>query len=183
MSRLLIFLVIGFLVSCNAPDNKSLYKEYINSYVNKGFESISNILADTILIKDIENYEVRYSKQDFRTYYQWDSVFQPRYEIMKLTSTDSTVNVTQSVSSLRFEFLGNNPLITKQRIYFDNRKIKTIENLKYLNVDWEIWTSKRDSLINWIDSNHHELAGFIYDMTPNGAEKYIEAMRLYNNGL
>lgn len=103
--------------------------------------------------------------------------------MISIKYTDSTVDVTQSISSKRFEFLGNNPLITKKRICFENNKITQIETLAYQNVDWKVWTEKRDSLVKWIDSNHKELSGFIYDLTQKGAEDYLKAIELYQSTL
>ena len=178
--RILLCTVFGFLISCNQPDHESTYTKYIYSYNIAGFKSISGIIADTIILKDIEGYEVRYTRSQFKKYYLWDSVFKPEIRVISLTCTDSTVEVTQSTSSQRFEFLENSPLITRKRIYFQNGKIKTIENLEYLNVNWGIWTRKRDSLVNWIDLNHTDLSGFIYDQSLIGAQKYMEAIKLYN---
>lgn len=176
-----MFLTFGILVSCSKPKCKSLYEKCINSYREQGFESIEHILADTIILKDIGGFEAKYPLCDFKVFYQWDSAFKPHFEIIDFSNSDSTLDVTLSVSSLRFEFLGNNPLTTRKRIYFENDKIKTIDNLEYLNVDWTIWTAKRDSLVNWINLNYQELSGFINEITPNGAANYIEAIKLYND--
>lgn len=181
MRRIQLMLIFGLLIACNQQDTKSLFENYIDGYYKHGFESISNLFADTITILDIDGYKAIYPKQDFKIFYQWDSVFKPTYELISLTYTDSTVDVIQSVSSERFEFLGNNPLKTRHRMYFDKGLITKIENMEYLNVDWVIWVEKRDSLVNWIDSNHQELSGFINDMTKKGAEDYIKAIELYLN--
>jgi hypothetical protein len=52
--------------------------------------------------------------------------------------------------------------------------------MKYLNKNWLIWILKHDSLMNWINSNYQELSGFIYNVTSDGAQKYIEAMHQNN---
>jgi hypothetical protein len=180
MRTLQLVLALGLLVSCSRTSNQSTYEKFVDGYYNHGFESIEDLLSDTILLKDGE-YVAKYSKLEYQVYYKWDSVFCPKYEMIELIWTDSTVDITQSVSSKRYEFLGNNPLLTRNRLYFVDGKITMIENLEYLNVDWNVWTANRDSLVDWIDFNHKELSGFIFDMTQVGAENYLKAIGLYKN--
>ncbi len=49
----------------------------MDGYYNQGFNSISNLLADSVTIKDAPNYEITYSKEEYKIMYQWDSTFQP----------------------------------------------------------------------------------------------------------
>lgn len=180
MRKLILPLILGLLISCNQADNKLIYEEFIDGYYNDGFESIAELLSDSIIIADIEEYKMKYSKQEFEVYYKWDSVFKPEYSVLELGPiTDSTINVTQSVTSKRFEFLDNSPLITRHRFYFTDNNITKIENVEYLNVDFDVWIARRDSLVNWINRNHEELSGFIFDMTQEGAEDYLKAIELY----
>ncbi len=167
-------------MSCSQSDNYSTYTKFIDGYYNKGFRSISEYLSDTITMKDGE-YEKKYSKLDFQVYYQWDTVFQPVHELLKVHRCDSIVDVVVSISSKRFDFLENNPMITRQNIHFREGKISGIEFVESKNADWEIWTKRRDTLVKWIDNNHQELTGFIYDMTKEGAENYLKAIELYQN--
>jgi hypothetical protein len=181
MKKLILFIAIGILLSCQPAGKRSPYMKYIESYNNQGFESIADLLADTIIIQDIGAYEARYSREEFKVFYQWDSAFSPVYEILEYHRTGSTEEVTQSSSSVRFEFLGNDPLVFRRRIHLQKGKIHRIETHKYLEADWTIWASKRDSLVAWIDEFHPELSGFIYDMTPDGARNYREAIERYRN--
>jgi len=182
MRKIHILFILGLLISCSQADNEQVFRNYIDAYYHHGFEDISEFLADTVTIADIDDYQKIYSKEEFRVFYQWDSVFKPDYKLISLTSTDSIVDVIQTVSSERLVFLGNNPLKTRKRVYFNNGLITRIENQEYLNVDWEVWIARRDSLVKWVDLNHPELNGFIYDMTKEGAEDYQKAMELFRCG-
>lgn len=183
MRYLQIFLVFGLLISCNKPDNQTILQNFMNGYYIHGFDDISSMLADSVTIIDVPDYTVTYTKDEYRMIFQWDSVFQTKNEIEILGQTDSTVDILEKKYSKRFEFLEHNPLIMKQRIHFNQGVITTIENREYMNFDVPKWTSNRDSLVLWIDRNHPELSGFIYDLTKKGAENYLKAIELYQNAL
>jgi len=183
MRNLQLILFFGLLNSCNQSDNQVILEKYMNGYYNQGFNSISSLLADSVTIKDLPDYEIKYSKDEFRIIYQWDSVFQPENKYTIIEQTDTTIDFIEGRYSKRFEFLEHNPLKLKQRIHFKHRQISIIENWEYLNFDVDKWTSNRDSLVSWVDRNQPELSGFIYDMTKEGAEKYMKAIVLYKNAL
>ena len=178
-----LILILGLINSCNQPDNQVILDKFMDGYYNQGFMSISSMLADSVTIKDVPDYEVTYSKDDYKIQYQWDSTFQPEIKYTITDQTDTTIDFFVDRYSIRFEFLEHNPLKMKQRIYFKNGQISVIENMEYLNFDVDKWTSNRDSLVNWIDRYHPELNGFIYDLTKKGAEDYIKAIELYKNAL
>jgi len=180
MRQILFIALLILATSCNRADNFSTYTKFIEGYYNKDFNSITDYLSDTITIKD-DGYEKKYTKSDFQVYYQWDSVFQPTHEILEIYRCDSIIDVVVSISSKRFEFLENNPMITRQNIYLSEGKITVIEFVESKSADWKVWIERRDSLVKWIDNNHKELSGFIYDMTKEGAEDYLKAIDLYQN--
>lgn len=183
MRILKLLFIFGLLYSCNPPNNQVVLEKYFEGYYNQGFNSISSLLADSVTIKELPDYEMKYSRDEFRIFYQWDSVFQPRHKFTIIEQTDTTIDYIEERYSKRFEFLQHNPLKLKQRIYFQQGKILILENREYLNFDVEKWMSNRDSLVSWIDGNHPELSGFIYDMTKEGAENYLKAIELYKNAL
>ena len=79
------------------------------------------------------------------------------------------------------EYLDNNPMICKHKISFRDDKIFQIDTFDYIGVDWNIWQMKRDSLTKWVEINHPELVGFIFDMTKQGGENYLKAIELFEN--
>ncbi len=43
------------------------------------------------------------------------------------------------------------------------------------------WERNKNELLSWIDENHSELNGFIYDQTESGGMKFLKAIELYKN--
>ncbi len=178
----LVFIFI-LLNSCKQTDNKVILEKYFDGYYNHGFKSISGLLADSVTIIDATGYEITYARDEYRIFYQWDSVFQPENNFTIIDQTDTTIDIIEERYSQRFEFLEHNPLNMKQRIHIKQGEISVIENVEYLNFNVNKWTSNRDSLVAWINSHHPELSGFIYDLTREGAENYLKAIELYQNKL
>lgn len=177
---ILILTTIFSLVSCVQTNYVKITEDYFNDYEKKGFDNFSSILSDSIVIID-GDYEKLYSLAEFSIFYQWDSVFNPKIELLEISSIENNVFVTISTQSKRFEFLENNPFVTKQKISFKENRIYKIEILENIEIDWNVWTNKRDSLVQWTNNTHPELTGFINDMTKTGAEKYLKAISLYDN--
>ena len=174
----LIFFICFF--ACKETNYIDITWCYLDSYENEGFNKFSSYLSDTILIVD-GDYHKSYSLADFQEYFEWDSVFNPQFDLLEISSVGNNVFLTISSQSKRFEFLENNPLVTKQKITFKENKIHKIEILENVDVNWELWTQKRDSLVKWTKKNQPELSGFINDMTKAGSEKYLKAIELYND--
>lgn len=72
-------------------------------------------------------------------------------------------------------------MITNQKLTYDDGKICTIEIMDYENFDLYQWSSRRDTLVKWIETYHPELSGFNFDMTKNGAENYLKSIELYED--
>ena len=121
---------------------------------------------------------MKFSRNSYYEHFQWDSVFKPSYQLKSVNNYDGQHIATISVSSRRFKFLKNNPLVSRQRFYFESGKIRKIENMEFIDVDWEIWEQRKSALVSWIDHNYPELNGFINELTLKGAMKYLQAIRV-----
>jgi len=165
-------------VSCTQNDHKKIVENYFNDYAKTDFQNLSSVLSDSVVIID-GDYRKSYSLTEFSFFYQWDSVFNPKIELLEISSIENNVYVTISTYSKRFEFLESNPLRTKQKISFKENRIHKIEILENNVIYWSVWTQKRDSLVQWTNTTHPELTGFINDLTKTGAENYLKAIRLY----
>ena len=62
--------------------------------------------------------------------------------------------------------------------YIDG-KISKEDIFDYLVFDFEKWQIRRDTLVTWIDKNHPNLSGFVYDQTVKGGQNYLKAIELY----
>tara|TARA_R110002167_G_C12410901_1_gene627904 strand:- start:185 stop:532 length:348 start_codon:yes stop_codon:yes gene_type:complete len=112
---------------------------------------------------------------------KWDSIFDPTYKILQIEQEDEIVKAKISKIDKRISFLHQEPIVTNQIIRFDNDKIIGLETTVYVIFNDSIFVKNRDRLVNWIEENHPELNGFLYDQTKTGGLKYLKAIELYKN--
>ncbi|ARN76991.1 hypothetical protein BST97_02685 [Nonlabens spongiae] len=149
--------------------------------MNEGnFDQVRRYVADSLHFIE-GNQTVKLSRDTYYDYFQWDSVFNPRYKVLNIKSVDDLVEIRLETTSDRLKFLENNPLVTEQQIHLIDQKISKIDFTSYGDVDWNHWSAKRDSLISWMKVHHPEHPEFIYDLTKTGAENYIKAIALFHN--
>jgi len=171
--------VLLFTVSCNKRDSRiNSVTHYYEALNHSDYHLVNGLLADSITIIE-GDFTMPFSRETFHEYFKWDSIFQPTYKLIALSEVDHHIIATVSVSSLRFEFLGNNPLTCRLKISFESGKLTKFENLDCIDANWTIWQERRDSLVRWISTHHPELDGFIHDLTMNGASNYLKAIALY----
>ncbi|MBL7471211.1 hypothetical protein [Robertkochia sediminum] len=143
---------------------------------------IETLLTDSLLTKETEyDYEQTFSKEEYMEWLKWDSVFEPTYKILEIAQVNGTVTAKISKTDRRISFLHNEPIVTDQVIRFDKDKIISIETTKYVIFNDSTFVKNRDKLLNWIDENHPELNGFIYDQTKTGGLKYLKAIELFEH--
>jgi hypothetical protein len=180
----LILSLFCFLTGCN--DKKLTHQETVTKYYNAfdlgDYNVIKTVISDSITIIG-GDYVMPFTHDSFYKQFKWDSIFKPSYEIIELEEKNNQIIASVASKSLRYEFLKNNPLTCKFKISFNTGKISKIEDMEYINADWNIWQKERDSLVSWINNNHPELDGFIYDLTIKGAINYLKAIELYKNEL
>ena len=183
MKKLLILLtVISVLSGCS---NKKLspseaVEEYYAAFDSSNFERLISLVDDSLTIVEGE-FVSTYNHDSFHQQFKWDSIFQPTYEVIRIEEESDHVIATVSSHSLRYEFLKNNPLISKFKISLNSGKISRIELVGYEGADFEVWQKERDSLVKWVNTNHPELDGFVNDLTINGSKNYLKAIELYEN--
>ncbi len=179
----ILFLFI-LIVGAGCTEKRSTPSEQITAYYegfeNSDFSQIKRTLSDSLI--SIEgDFKMAYSRESYYEKFKWDSVFRPVYTLVSIENEDEQPIVTVTMNSLKHEFLKNNPMTCRYRFHFQSGKIAKIENLDCADANWEVWGKEVDSLVNWVESNHPELDGFIYDLTMQGAQNYIKAIALYNN--
>ena len=177
-----LFLLI-MLCSCGSnqkeTDKVEMVKTYVQALNDFDYPSIISLFYDSVRMKEIV-YDMSYSKADYYHLFQWDSIFQPQYEILKIQEmTDGTIDLEISKKGPRILFLNEKPTVTHEVISFKNDKIHSVHIRDYLVFDDQTWEAKRQKLLDFIDQHHPELNGFIYDQTKQGALNYLKALELY----
>ncbi|WP_159020121.1 hypothetical protein [Algibacter sp. L3A6] len=179
---LLLILVMGFASCKNSEkqiDKIEISKQYFKELSHSDDSKISNCLTDSITIIEGE-YKIIYSKKDYLELLKWDAVFSPNYKILEIEEAGGMVKVKISKIDKRIAFLQETPFIMHQTIKFQKEKIISIET-EYLDFKEATWERNKNTLISWIDKNHPELNGFIYDQTESGGMKFLKAIALYKN--
>lgn len=171
------------LMSCrttNGFSSEKMVNDYYSGLSSGNFDLFAKYLADDV--KTVEMDQVLTTDiEGLKTQYRWDSVFKPKYRIMDLSENEDSVYVTISKNCIRTRFLQDSALIYKATFVVSDEKIQSIETTDYVYLNLEKWPVRRDSLVSWTERNHPNLSGFIYDLTPEGAEKYLKAMELYSD--
>lgn len=178
VSFIILFICVFSFSSCSRKNyNTQLVQNYYNQLNQSNYLELSEFIGDSITISE-GNYNTDYSKNDYYTFFQWDSVFSPKYEILEIKEFDQKVEVSVSKICTRIKFLNQKPIISREIIEIKSQKISKIKNIE-MDSDFKLWNSKKNEMVPWIKKNHPELDGFIYDQTKTGAQNYVKAMVLY----
>lgn len=180
-------LVFGFLLgvfSCTSSNdnlpNERIVEGYISALNKADINEISNYISDTVKVEELE-YLLSDNVDDFRRMFQWDSVFNPHFELIDFQELDQGVQITLSKQCNRILFLLDTALITKSKFEFSEGKITRIQTYDFLNMDFDKWEARRDTLISWINIHHPNLNGFAITQTIQGGQNYLKAIELYRS--
>src|SRR5690606_20489125 len=155
----------------------NLYYTMLDMSDHSGIETI---LADSLLTKETESgYEQTFSLKEYIDWLEWDSVFDPTYEILELEQKDEIVLAKISKIDKRIMFLHGEPIVSNQILRFNNDQITSVETTKYVAFNDSTFVKNRDELVGWVNENHPELNGFLHDQTKPGGVKYLKAIELY----
>lgn len=178
-----LFILSLFLISIGCNNEQMTHQEIVAKYYNAldsgNHNEIQAVISDSVTLVS-GDYVTPYNRDSYYEFFQWDSIFIPSYKIIGAEEKNNGVIVTVAQKNVRNEFLKNNPLVYKVKVSFDSGKISKMEDLEYIDVNWETWSHERDSLVSWIKNNHPELDGFVNDMTMKGAKDYLRAIELFN---
>ncbi|TYA74168.1 hypothetical protein [Seonamhaeicola marinus] len=176
---LVLCFCFAILISCKAEkDSLNLAKVYYDVLNTKTFSKIPSLIGDSIVTKEL-SYTKVFSQEDYIELLKWDSVFNSEYEILKIEKEQDYIKAQVSQKDRRILFLNETPIVTNQILRFKNSKISNVEIVEYIVFNDSIFSNNRTKLLNWVESNHPELNGFIFDQTKLGAIKYVKAIDLY----
>ncbi len=171
---------IGF-TSCtqNQPfDGIAATNRYFEALNESNYDKVTSFFVDSIRMTE-GIYASVLSKQAYKHMFQWDSTFHPTYTILEIEQSGDTVLMQVSKTCTRIHFLHEAPAVSKERVVFQNGKIFSREIVDYVVFNGERWSSNRASLVSFIEANHPEFNGFLYDQTKAGAIKYLKVIELY----
>ena len=176
----LILIVTGLLFGCGNKElsRKETVTTYYKAFDSGDFEKLKTVIHDSITLIS-GDFVMPFDKDSFNEFYKWDSIFKPSYEILELVEDNNHLIATISQKNIRNAFLKNNQLKLNVKFSFASGKITKLEELDYIGVNWKNWNQQKDSLVNYIKTNHPELDGFVNDMTMTGAKNYLKAIELY----
>ncbi|WP_299256061.1 hypothetical protein [uncultured Aquimarina sp.] len=174
----ILFMCIFSFSSCTKKNhNTELVQNYYDQLNHSNYTELSKFVGDSITISEAD-YNTNYSKNDYYKFFQWDSVFSPKYEILEIKEIDNKMEIRVSKICTRIKFLNEKPIISKEVIEIKNQKISKIKNIE-MDSDFKLWNTTKNEMVTWIKKNHPQLDGFIYDQTKTGAQNYVKAMDLY----
>lgn len=180
----LIVALLITIASCTSQKKESDKIQVVRNF-HKGLNDadhklVATVLYDSITIK--ENISTStFTKSDYQNWLAWDAVFKPTYKLIEIIEKDGKVITKISKECKRTLFLNGEPVITKEVFEFNDGKITSLEILEHIVFHDEKWNAKKELFVSWIDENHPELNGFIYDQTKKGGENYLKAITLYNS--
>lgn len=178
------FLILIIASSCKKNmqkvDKIETAKSFYTSLNDNDFKTATNVFLDSVRRYENGDSSVL-SKDRFKNWLQWDSVFKPEYKILNISESTNGIQVRVSKTDKRIQFLNEGPVIFEEYLKFNSGKVESIEMVKYVVFHDDKWSANRAELVSWIEENHPDLNGFLYDQTKKGGENYMKAIELFNN--
>lgn len=174
----LVFIAVSCTPSSTENDIQKVAIDYYQALNISDFKTIQNLHYDSVRVGG-DGYFTTYSLDGYLNWLEWDSVFNPTYEIMELHELDGSVEVIVSKYCKRILFLNEEPTITKEVLKYKEGKIFSLTVTESISFNEEKWVQNREALLIWMRENHPEFDEFIYDQTKQGAFNYSTAIDLY----
>ncbi len=183
--KALYLLTLGLcfaLISCtnHTQMQKQTITKFFQGINDSNFDEVSRYVADSVVTSEMQTILTK-TKQELHQQFQWDSVFSPNYQILEIKKHDDEWICKVKKSCKRIQFLQDTSITCKMTIQMDESKIVKLSTTDYLTMDMAKWQSRRDTLVAWIAKKHPELSGFVYDLTPQGAQNYLSAIDFYKS--
>lgn len=183
--KVVIFIFCAMVaISCGQKHKEiakvKIAENYIGALNASDYHQVVGLFLDSIRFNEM-NYIRTFTKDDYHSLFQWDSIFAPHYEILEIKEQGDELLLKVSKECGRIRFLQHRPFITKEVMKFKDGAIYSVDVVEYVGFNDALWGRNRENLVLWIKDNHPELDGFIYDQTKTGALKFQKAMELYES--
>lgn len=178
MKNILSLIIICIFCSCSTSNKQKAVKSYYNAHNTGNIELLTNLLGDSV--KSYEaNILTSKGVNDLINLFKWDVSFEPKYTILRMETYKDSIMVTVSKTCKRIEYLHDEPIVCATSFMLDDDKITRINTYEYQVFDFEKWSQRRDTLVNWSKLHHPELNDFIFDISPEGAQNYLTAIKQF----
>ncbi|MEM9363102.1 MAG: hypothetical protein AAGA43_10725 [Bacteroidota bacterium] len=178
----ILWILFILFTSCKQGDNKIDKLEWSENYIqalNSGdYKKTASFFSDSIRLNELV-YKSAYTKKKYHSLFQWDSVFKPKYEILDIQLKGEFVEMKVSKQCKRILFLNEEPIITKEKIYFNEDGIYSVDIVEYVVFNETKWEKNRAELVSWTAKEYPNLDGFLYDQSLKGGLKFKEAIDRY----
>ncbi|MGX1928694.1 hypothetical protein [Flagellimonas sp. 2504JD4-2] len=183
MRKIYFLLILPFVFgSCKQANNEidrlEWSKNYIGALNSSNYQQAASFFSDSVRLNELV-YKSAFSKKDYRALFQWDSVFSPTYKILDMQLKEDFVEMKVSKECKRILFLNEEPMITQERIYFNDKGIFSIDIVEYVAFNSDLWDRNRTELVSWTAEEFPDLDGFLYDQSLKGGLKLKEAIDRY----
>ena len=169
-------------MSCNQKhkemDTVKIAENYVSALNTSDYKELVELFLDSIRFNEMDHVRA-FSKEGYRSLFQWDSVFRPKYKILDINKSGDSLELKVSKACDRILFLQEEPFVSREIMKIKNGKIYSIDIVEYVDFKDSLWADRRENLVSWIAEHHPELDGFIYDQTKEGAVKFQKAIAFY----
>ncbi|MFN3137797.1 MAG: hypothetical protein ACE37L_08930 [Allomuricauda sp.] len=185
VTSLIFILAMMIFVSCKWKhhqeiDSIEIADDYIDALNASDYDKLVGLFVDSIRFNEMD-YIRTFSREEYRSLFQWDSVFAPTYRILNVKKAGRELHLKVSKECERINFLHEKPFVTNEIMQIKDGGIYQIDVIEYVDFNDSLWVDKREKLVSWIEKNHPGLNGFIYDQTKEGAVKFRKAIAFYKN--
>ncbi len=165
--------------SATKTDHLAIVQQYFQTMNATNAAAIDNWFGEQLTVIEGAHAQV-YAKEAYKTFLQWDAVFDPTYKILNIAQQGDLVKATISKNDTRINFLHEAPFVTNQTFAFQHDKIIRITT-EYIDFDVATWADNKQQLLDWIAQYHPDLNGFIHEQTEAGGIKFLKAITFYKD--
>jgi hypothetical protein len=176
-----IILAVFALVACQqTKSDLELVQQYYKGLNNGDYQMVADVIGESLIMRENQdNFEVAFNTEEFHKWFQWDSVFNPIYEIKPSQLVNDTLRIAVTKTCDRILLFHEAPITFLAYFEISNGRINAINRYDYLDTDWAKWIQNREDLIVWINGNHPHLNGFMNRQDKLYAERFASAIKLF----